>query len=217
MTQETKRIRPVIGTNRLKRPLTDEEREHFEHLLRTHGFAAARQVAFAFAYRMTHNVQRGREVVSRALVRLVEQGWDPNEHTLAQVLCRFVWCEATHQRRESASEQKAMEGALREMEVQEGVHAASVEEHRERLAAEQAEEARAKQRVDALRASFLDAKDEMNLIWLEQSLAGEDDLQKMAERTGRDVKEFYRAADRRKRHVRRVLAAMDGAKLEEKE
>jgi hypothetical protein len=217
VTQETKRIEPVIGTNRLKRAFTDEEREHFSHLLRMHDFPGARNVAFAFAYRLTHNVGRAREVLSRALVRLVEQGWDPNARTLAQALCRFVWCEATHQRRESASEQKAMEGALRDMEVQEGVHAPSVEEYRQRLAAERADEDRAKTRVDALRASFIEANDDVNLIWLEQSLAGEDDLQKMAERTGRDVKEFYRAADRRKRHVRRVLAAMDGVKFEEDE
>jgi hypothetical protein len=39
-----------------------------------------------------------------------------------------------------------------------------------------------------------------------------DDLNAMAKRSGRDVKEFYRATDRRKRHVRRLAGSPDGGK-----
>jgi hypothetical protein len=215
VTQETKRITPVIGTNRLKRPFTKEEREYFAHLLEQHDFRGATLIALAFAVKLTRSIQRAREIMSRVDLRLVEQGWDPNEVPLARALCRFVWSEASNARREARNEKKAVEGWLREMETEDALHTPSVEEHRERLAAEQEEEERAKQRVEALRASFREAKDDVNLIWLELSLGGEDDLQKMAERTGRDVKEFYRATDRRKRHVKRVLESKDGAVSEE--
>jgi hypothetical protein len=39
----------------------------------------------------------------------------------------------------------------------------------------------------------------------------------MARLSGHDVRDFYRAADRRKRHVARLLAAENGTKIEEKE
>ena len=55
----------------------------------------------------------------------------------------------------------------------------------------------------------------MNLLWLDYRLAGVAEPSEMARLSGRDVDEFYRAADRRKRQTARLLAAQRGAKFEE--
>ena len=55
----------------------------------------------------------------------------------------------------------------------------------------------------------------MNLLWLDYRLAGVAEPSEMARLSGRDVGEFYRAADRRKRHAARLLAAQGGARDEE--
>jgi hypothetical protein len=80
MTQP-KPIDPIIGTDRLERPFTDAERKYCEHLLRAHDYPGARRVALKFAYSLTHNIDRAKEVVGRASLRLVRQGWDPNKST----------------------------------------------------------------------------------------------------------------------------------------
>ena len=51
------------------------------------------------------------------------------------------------------------------------------------------------------------------MLWLDYRLAGVDEPSEMARLSGRDVGEFYRAADRRKRHTERLLAAQGGAKI----
>lgn len=215
MTQPTKPIEPIIGTDRLKRPLTEAERAYAEHLLRAHDFEGARRTALKFAYSLTHNIDRSKEIVGRASLRLVRQGWDPNKVTLVRAMCRFTWSEFTHLKEETAAAKAAEERYLKELEATEGLHSPSVEEYMERLDAERREEARAMACIAELRAAFVAAKDDVNLIWLELSLEEIDDPAAMAKRSGRDVKEFYRAADRRKRHVRRLAGAPDGGKDQE--
>jgi hypothetical protein len=217
MTQPTKPIEPIIGTDQLKRPFTEVEREYAEHLLRAHDYAGARRTALKFAYSLTHNIDRSKEIVGRASLRLVRQGWDPNKVTLVRALCRFTWSEFTHLKEETAAAKAAAERYLKELEATDGLHSPSIEEYMDRLDEERREEARAMARMAELRAAFVEAKDEVNLIWMQMSLDGIDDLLEMAKRSGRDVKEFYRATDRRKRHVRRLAGAPEGAEDQETE
>jgi hypothetical protein len=216
MTQP-KPIDPIIGTDELERPFTEAERDYAQHLLHAHDFPGARRVALKFAYSLTHNIDRAKEVVGRASLRLVRQGWDPNKVTLVRAMCRFTWSEFTHLKDETKAAKAAEERYLKELEATEGLHSQSVEESMERLDAERREEARAMARIAELRAAFVEADDAVNLIWLEMSLEGVEDPNAMAQRSGRDVKEFYRATDRRKRHVRRLAGAPDGGKDQETE
>jgi hypothetical protein len=76
---------------------------------------------------------------------------------------------------------------------------------------EQQEEAHGKQQLESLRAAFVAAGDEINLLWLDYRLAGIAEPAEMERLSGRDVGEFYRAADRRKRHTARLVAAQGNA------
>jgi hypothetical protein len=214
---QPKPIEPILGTDALGRPLTRAERAYAAHLLRAHDIAGASLVALRFAYTKTRNMAAAQDVMGRVKLRLLQQGWDPNRVTLVKCLCRFVYCEWVDGIREAEREREAEKVFLRDREETEGSHAPSVEEYAARLDDELRAEASAKERLAELRAAFVAAKDEVNLLWLEQKLAGQDDASEMAKRTGRDVTEFYRAADRRKRHVERLLAARADGKPKEDE
>lgn len=101
------------------------------------------------------------------------------------------------------------------MEATEGLSVKSIEQQAVAREASQQAETAAKANLDKLRESFKKAGDEVNLLWLDYSLEGETDLQKMATRSGRNAEEFYRALDRRKRHVKRLLAESNGVTNEE--
>jgi hypothetical protein len=76
--------------------------------------------------------------------------------------------------------------------------------------------ARAQAQLDRLRASFKAAGDEVNLLSLDWTIAGEtDDPKTMAERSGHNVEDFYAAAKRRKRAVQRLLTEDRGAPYDE--
>jgi hypothetical protein len=154
------------------------------------------------------------DLQGRANLRLVRQGWDPSVVTLVKCLCRFVWSEHAHERRENATTRKAAETFLREQGIHQGA-APSAEDEITGVETDEQEEARAKQRLDSLRAAFVVAGDDVNLLWLDYRLAGVAEPSEMARLSGRDVGEFYRAADRRKRQTARWLAAQGGAKFEE--
>jgi hypothetical protein len=79
------------------------------------------------------------------------------------------------------------------------------------------EQAAAAEQLERLRAAFEAAGDTVNLLWLQYQREDVSDLQEMADRSGRKVEEFYRAAERRKRHVRRIIARQNGVKDEESE
>jgi hypothetical protein len=134
--------------------------------------------------------------------------------TLVKCLCRLVWSEHTHAARENAATIKVTETFLREQAVH-GGDAPSAEDQIARIEAEQREEARAKQQLDSLRAAFVAAGDEVNLLWLDYRLGGVADPSEMARLSGRDVGEFYRAADRRRRQTARLLAPQGGAGFQE--
>ena len=205
-----------VGTDRLARPLTEPEKKDLFTLLRKHDFVGASLVSLRFAFTLTRSKPAAQDLQERANQRLVRQGWDPSVVTLVKCLCRFVWSEHTHEKRERVSARKAEETFLREQGIDHSA-APSVEDEIIRLETEREEEGRAKEQVDSLRAAFVEAEDKINLLWLDYRLAGVDEPSEMARLSGHDVREFYRAADRRKRHTRRLLAAQGGAKFEESE
>jgi hypothetical protein len=228
----------VVGTDRLGRPLTDEEKKRFGALLREHDYPGARLVALRFAYKLTHSRHRAQDLMGRADLRLVRSGWDPTKVTLVRGLCRLVWSEWTNEGVESATARRAEEGFIRELEVTEGLkvvpprmatpdapHAGegpqwavpSHEEQATAFAASVESRTKASVKIEKLRAMFEKAGDEVNLRWLELELEGVTDLQQMAAASGRDVADFYAAAKRRKRAVQRLLANERGVLLSEEE
>ena len=105
------------GTERLGRPLTDDEKKRFGALLREHDYPGARLVALRFAYKLTHSIGRARELMGRVDLRLVRFGWDPAEVPLKNRLCRLVWSEWTHTVGDTEKGRKAEEAFLRDFEA----------------------------------------------------------------------------------------------------
>lgn len=203
------------GTDRLGRALTNEEKAAFAKLLRAHDYVGARLVALNFAHKLTRSRQAAKELMGRVDVRLVQQAWDPNEVPLAKALCRYVWSVWTHSLEESAAAERLTDAYLQEVVPFQERTAPSAEQMNLEEARRRRREAEAKADLEALRAHFEKAKDEVNLDWVRFSLEEIDDLQEMARRSGRDVREFYLAAERRKRAVQRLLGAKRGVKYEE--
>jgi hypothetical protein len=199
------------GTVALGRPLTKAESKALSDLVRAHGFINARVIALAFGIKLMRSKAGGQDLVGRAALRLVRRGWDPAKVSLTKCLLRLVWSEWTHHEAETAKERKAVEEFLERQDLE----APDVSPSPEEVLAERAEEAKNQAELDRLRASFQAAGDEVNLLWLAFTTQGIDDLQEMATLSGRDVTEFYRAADRRKRHVMRLIAENRGVKYEE--
>jgi len=210
---EPKRHTAIIGTDKLGRAFTNEERETFAALLRAHDFVGACLIALRFAFKLRHSIAAAQDLLGRAKLRLVRTGWDPDAVPLVKLLCRFVWSEHTHQLEETAAARRAEEIFLREQEAT----AASPEDVALRIERERKEEERAARHIDALRAAFEAAKDEVNLLWLKYKLDDVDEPREMARLSGLDVMEFYRATERRNRHVARLLAARGGPKKDEED
>ena len=57
----------------------------------------------------------------------------------------------------------------------------------------------------------------MNVLYLDQWMAGVQDVAKMAEDTGRDPADFYAAQKRRKRVIERFLAEKNGVPTDDEE
>lgn len=205
----------VLGTDRLGRPLTDEEKKRFGALLREHDYPSMRLVALRFAYRLTRSTSRAQELMARVDERLVRLGWDQDEVSLVKCLCRYVWSEWTHSARATARTRRAETAYYRELEATEGISVESIERQAMEREVQRDAQALARAQVDKLRAAFEKAGDAVNLIWLDAALAGESDLQRMAADCGRDPRDFYAAAKRRKRAVMRLLAEERGVKYEE--
>jgi hypothetical protein len=201
------------GTVALRRPLTNDESKALSELLKAHGFIHARLVALAFGTKLMRSKAGGEDLVGRAVLRLVRHGWDPAQVALKKRLLRLVWSEWTHYKDETKKQRKAEEEFLERHKLE----TPDVSPSPEQVLAERAEEAKNQAELDRLRASFQAAGDEVNLLWLAYTTQGIDDLQEMATQSGRDVTEFYRAADRRKRHVIRLIAQNQGVKYEEEE
>jgi hypothetical protein len=208
-------ILAVLGTDRLARPLTDEEKKRFGALLREHDYPGARLVALRFAHKLARSRTRAQDLMGRVDLRLVRQGWNPEEVPLVKRLCRLVWSEFTHAIEEGDAARRAEEAYFLELKATEGISVPSVEQRVTDEEARLVAQADAEGQLDKLRASFEKSGDEVNLLWLNFQFRGVDDLETMAQRSGRDVTEFYAAAKRRKRTVRRLLAEERGVTYEE--
>ncbi|MBV9949106.1 MAG: hypothetical protein JOZ69_19820 [Myxococcales bacterium] len=202
-----------VGTNRLGRPLTAAEQRELASFLRRHDFAGASVVSLHFAFKLTRAMPAAQDLQERANQRLVEQGWDPGAVSLVKCLCQFVSSERKHEGRRRTTAQKAEKGFLRE----EDPAAPAFEDEVVQLEDERDEEKRAVARTAKLREAFVKAGDTVNQIWLDHWCEGVEAPAEIARRSGLDVKEFYHAADRRKRHVAKLLASENGAKGEKKE
>lgn len=204
-------IGAVLGTDRLGRALTDDEKKRFGALLREHDYPGARLVALRFAYGLTGRRVSARDLMGRVDLRLVRQGWDPSEVPLVRRLCRLVWSEWTHSTEADEAASKATERYFHELQATEGISVPSAEQRVLDRGASQRARERAQAQLDKLRAAFVKAGDAINVAWLDAMREGVTDLQEVAKRLGRDVSELYRATDRRKRLVRRLLAEENGA------
>jgi hypothetical protein len=202
-----------IGTDVLGRPLTADESKQLGSVLRKHDFEGASMIALNFAFKRTRNKAVAQDLLGRSHVRLVRQGWDPSRVTLPKCLCRFVWSEHGNMRREDRTRREAEQGFLREQGLS---HASTVEDYARRLDEEKREEEQARRRTEQLRASFVQAGDTVNLLWLDYWLDGIEEPMQMARLSGRPERDFYLAADRRKRHVSRLMDADGGETSEEK-
>ncbi|HEY5317757.1 MAG TPA: hypothetical protein VIJ20_07235 [Solirubrobacteraceae bacterium] len=170
--------------------------------------------------------------MSRANLRLVCTGWDPNAVSLQRRLLRLVWSEFTHDRREEVLARRVEEEFLREQ----GIHgpvpppaaargdplqpspkeaaASSIEQEVITLEEEQAELAARRKKLDALIERLRAGKDEIALEYLELRRNGIVSPAKMVEASGRkvDVKVFYEAARRIQRLVERIAGEKPGAR-----
>ena len=207
---------PVVGTDVLGRPFTPAEKAYFERLLRKHGFLAARAVASKFAHSKARTRAEAEDILGRVMLRLVRQGWDPAEVPLVKRLCRLVFSEWTHERAERKVARAAEKAFVEEMAGVENLHTMAPDEAAEARARLEAERARAEANLERLRQVFREADDDVNLAWLDYTQRGIESLQEMALLDRRDVGEFYRAADRRKRHVERLILAGKGTTFKEK-
>jgi len=204
-----------VGTDRLGRALTNPENRALAALLRAHDFVGASVVSLRFAFRLRRSKPAAQDLQGRANLRLVRQGWDWKVVALVKALCRFVWSEHTNEKSETERTRRAEEIFLREQGIHSGTAAPSAEDLAARIDDERREEERCAARMQALRAAFTEAHDQVNLLWLDYSGKQITDLAEMARLSGRDVSEFYLARDRRNRHVKRLVAAASGVKYEE--
>jgi hypothetical protein len=231
-----------LGTDRLKRALTNAERNQLERMLRKHDFVGASMVALRFAYKLTHSRGRAGDLAGRVNERLVRWGWDPNAVSLVKRLCRLVWSVYTHELEETAVARRAEEVFLAEQAAEgeslpaapqrgdplrdkkgAGLYTASPEQNVIRLEEEREEEARSeaqlaemREDIAKLRAIFVAKKDHVNVLYLDRWLAG-DQVTKMAADTGRDIEEFNAARKRRVRVLRRFLAEKNGVPPDDEE
>jgi hypothetical protein len=197
--------------------LTDDEKKRFGALLREHDYPDARLVALRFAYGLSGRRVSARDLMGRVDLRLVRQGWDPREVPLVRRLCRLVWSEWTHSTEADDAASRATERYFHELQATEGVSVPSAEQRVVAQEASQRARERAQAQLDKLRAAFVKAGDVINVAWLDAMLDDVTDLQEVAKRLKCEVSELYRATDRRKRLVRRLLAEENGAPYHEEE
>lgn len=204
-----------MGTDKLGRRLTDPESKQLGKLLRQHDFHGASLIALRFAHKLTRGHEGARDLLGRANLRLVRWGWDPAEVPFVKRLCRLVWSEYTHQKRETAVARRAEEAFLTELAVTEGrdvLTTISPENRAIRLEEEHADDARQEKYLETMRATlprlrahFEAENDDVNLLFMAFVVKGITDLATMARESDKDVQDFYAAAKRRKRIVGKLI------------
>jgi len=211
------KVEPVEQTE--ARLLSKEEEIRFTELLVAHDVEGALVKAFLYAMKRTDEDERlARELQLRAYSLLWERRtWDPSKFTLAAYLCGVVRSLVSHDARERETRDEYEEAAATETATLQARHAPSPEDMAVEM--EQADENRrnALRELEPLRQAFVEARDKTNLVWMKLRLDGLETPAEMAAATGIDVNEFYRAKERRDRHVKRLVAARRAKAREDKE
>ena len=203
----------IVGTDALGRALTDEEKRRFGRVLRKYDYPGQRLVALRFAMKLTRSRTRAQDLMGRADLRLVRSGWDPGRVPLVRCLCRLVWSEWTHEVEASETARVAAEGFLNEESAHGRLAARTPEDRAAEIEHEQERHRHATARLSELREAFVQAGDEVNLLYLDYASRGIEDLAIIAKESGRDVTDLYDAAKRRKRAVQKLIAARAGLTL----
>ena len=198
---------------------TAAERERFDELLLGEDLEAALAAAYDFAHGLTgKNDAMAKGLVRSARNLLWERcSWDPDQCTLQAYLVGVVRSEWSTEARRVRKERANAVEYLTEVATLDGADTRSAEQ----LALEQEERLddrdAAAAELEKLKEHFVATGDEVNLDWIKYSLEDIDDLAEMAKLSGRDVKEFYRARDRRVRYVERLLADKRGEPQDDEE
>jgi len=202
-----------------RREPTAEERAAFDELLLGEDLEAAEAQALDYALGLTgKNETMARQMVLHARTLLWERcSWKPDKAPLGAYLCGIIRSERGHDARHGAIVHRHEVEYFTEVATLDGPDARSPEqlalEEEERLDDRDAARAELKKFED----HFVSTRDEVNLDWIKYSLEGIEDLAEMAKLSGRDVKEFYRARDRRVRYVERLLAEKRGEPQDDEE
>jgi hypothetical protein len=195
------------------------ERLRFEEMLLREDTATALRVAVGYAFKRTKSHVMARHLANDAFALLWERcSWDREKGpALPVVLCGIIRSDLSHEKEKDTAREEVEQKSLGdpgtspdEIATPEAL-ALAVEEKREDDAAATADQ-------EWLRSAFEKAGDEVNLLWLKLALEGvpHDDPAAMAKAADRDVNDFYRAQERRKRHLKRMLT-LDGGKREDEE
>jgi DNA-directed RNA polymerase specialized sigma24 family protein len=204
----------------IRHEISAAERLRFEEMLLRQDTATALRVAVGYAFKRTKSKVMARHLANDAFTLVWERcSWDPGKGpALPVLLCGIIRSELNHEkesgetREEHEQESLADPGTSPDVIPTPEALALAVEEKREDDAAAAADQ-------EWLRSAFEKAGDEVNLLWLRLALEGvpHDDPAAMAKAASRDVNDFYRAQERRKRHLKRMLTLDRGRRDDEEE
>ncbi len=192
--------------SKARREPTAAERAAFDEMLLGEDLEAAEVQAYDYALRLARkNPTMARQLVLQARTLLWERcTWTPETAPLGATLCGIVRSLCSTEARRAVTERENEVEYLTEVETIDGSTAKSPEDLAVRDEESGAARDDAARELDKLRAHFVETGDAVNLLWLDYSLEGIDDLAEMVARSGREAQEFYRARDRRVRYVQRL-------------
>ena len=191
-----------------RREPTEAQRAAFEERLLDADIEGARLQAMSFAMaRLRKNETMARQMADDAFRLCWERcTWDPDKVELGEYLCGVIRSEWSHLTRDAAVERRRERDYATETETLDGPGDPSVEDAA--IALEESAEGRDAATVvlAEMRAHFEKTGDTVNLLRMNFMADEIDSPAKMAELSGRPVEDFYRAADRCARLVRKLRA-----------
>jgi hypothetical protein len=191
-----------------RREPTEEERAAFEEMLLGHDIEGARLRAMSYAMKLTRDNQTmSRQMADEALSICWERClWDPERVTLGRYLVGIVRSQWSTAARDGATEREHEELYLAEMEALDGAAGASPEDAILDHAEHQESQADALHLLTAMRTHFEKNGDTVSLQRMDFMADEIDSPAEMARLSGRPVEDFYRAAERCARLVRKLRA-----------
>jgi DNA-directed RNA polymerase specialized sigma24 family protein len=186
---------------------TEEQRAAFEERLLDEDIEGARLQAMSFAMDRLRNKAMARQAADDAFRLCWERcTWDPKKVELGEYLCGVVRSEWSNLSRAGARERERAQGYHTERETLEGPGDPSIEQAAIELEESAEGEDEAVRTLSAIKAHFEKTGDTVNLERMGYMAGGIDSPAEMAKRSGRPVEDFYRAADRCARLVRKLRA-----------